>query len=371
MSVKKFLKSIKFPGLDSVYEVPVTSVNGMTGDVEVSEMLNPIPYDYMPEGYPKIVPTGGDTLTWDGNTEGRVSAGPFCKVSDAIVTLSDIVSGVTVVVSGDSMTVAKEQIEEMASGVLFAEAVVFVEEKAVGVDIMGIAFPGSGIYFQTDVSSLTIPGYTGFPGIKKIDAKYLPEGYPKKEVITIKKEGSDVALKNFPDFAVGDTVTVTVDGVEYSLVAFDNGIPTIGDTYDELEQGNGAYGWQICSYSEEICFYANEIRTVSYQYVVISPMDEKFLPDSVKSGGGLVITNDEDGNYLANMSFDEAYAAIASGVMPVYISSEDGIGTVFRCAGIRLKPGTYIRMDFESSLSSGGKVMIRYDNDGIGLDMPT
>ena len=35
MSVKKFLKSIKFPGLDAVYEVPVTSVNGMTGDVEV------------------------------------------------------------------------------------------------------------------------------------------------------------------------------------------------------------------------------------------------------------------------------------------------------------------------------------------------
>ena len=28
-----------------------------------------------------VVTVGGDTLTWDGNTEGLVSAGPFCKVS--------------------------------------------------------------------------------------------------------------------------------------------------------------------------------------------------------------------------------------------------------------------------------------------------
>ena len=50
----------------------------------------------------------------------------------------------------------------------------------------------------------------------------------------------EAELDSFPSFSVGDTVTVNVDGVEYSLVAYEDGkMPNIGDTYDSIMNGKG------------------------------------------------------------------------------------------------------------------------------------
>ena len=79
----------------------------------------------------------------------------------------------------------------------------------------------------------------------------MPEGYPRKGMkeFTVETEGSYTYLgDDFPNFDEGDTVTVTVDGVEHSLVAFwddDQDGAAIGDASDVLAAGTGL-GWQIC-----------------------------------------------------------------------------------------------------------------------------
>ena len=89
-------------------------------------------------------------------------------------------------------------------------------------------------------------------------------------------------LERFPAFAIGDTVTVNVDGVEHSLVAYDsNGHTTIGDTYDSIISGEGQLGWQIYCIYGECNFFSKEAHTVSYFAERVVKIDEKYIP----SGG--------------------------------------------------------------------------------------
>ena len=91
---------------------------------------------------------------------------------------------------------------------------------------------------------------------------------------------TDAALEGFPTFVAGDTVTVNVDGVEHSLVAYydeDEGVVTIGDIYSSIEDGKGQLGWQIYASDSEAYFYAKEAHTISYLGVFIYKIDDKFL----------------------------------------------------------------------------------------------
>lgn len=125
------------------------------------------------------MPTGGDTLYWDGNTEGLVSAEGFYKVSDAVPTMDDVSTGHSVT-DGIGGSIGSTQFTSIADGVIMdnAYSVVIVSDIGVGVDLGGVSFQEAGTYFtKTDyvyVSSLTIPGYTGFPVTKKMEEKYLP-----------------------------------------------------------------------------------------------------------------------------------------------------------------------------------------------------
>ena len=89
-------------------------------------------------------------------------------------------------------------------------------------------------------------------------------------------------LKGFPVFAVGDTVTVNVDGVEHSLVAYnDEGVAAIGDTFNSVNNGEGQLGWNIYV-DEEVYFYATESHTVSYLGTVYHTIDKKYLPIGIQ-----------------------------------------------------------------------------------------
>lgn len=92
---------------------------------------------------------------------------------------------------------------------------------------------------------------------------------------------ADAKLDGFPAFVTGATVTVNVDGVEHSLVAYydeDEGVFTIGDIYSSLENGEGQLGWQFWSDGEsDVYFYATEAHTISYLGVFIYKIDDKFL----------------------------------------------------------------------------------------------
>lgn len=107
--------------------------------------------------------------------------------------------------------------------------------------------------------------------------------YEELESVTV-EGGANNAIEGFPVFAVGDTVTVSVDGVEYSLVAYDDeGFVTIGDTYSSLENGGGQLGWQfyVAPYDGKVHFSATEAHTVSYLVPVYHTIDPKYLPENL------------------------------------------------------------------------------------------
>lgn len=132
---------------------------------------------------------GGDTLTWDGDVKGTVveedegEHGTTCyvKVSNSVPTLSDIANkNITIVVKIGNEE-QKNQIDgnevEVYNGLIsLGYATIIPNDNFVLDDLV---FPSKGVYFVhfssgVYCSRLTIPGYTGFPSVKKIDEKYLP-----------------------------------------------------------------------------------------------------------------------------------------------------------------------------------------------------
>lgn len=113
---------------------------------------------------------GGDTLTWDGNTEGLVSIAGVCfKVSDAVPTADDFSNGVTISVpDGTSVKIPAEEVESMIdeSGLVNGELFLCVPYD--GYDIGDGILANKGTYFAKEgdfyVVSLSISGYTGFGG---------------------------------------------------------------------------------------------------------------------------------------------------------------------------------------------------------------
>lgn len=123
----------------------------------------------------------GDTLYFDGNTDGLVDiGGMFYKVSDVVLTMDDLANGGTYTQSnfGDEVFELDAPIElgEGVIGVITTD-VVSVAESAIGTTLQGLEIKESGLYFfvnNTFTSSITINGFQGFQMIKKIDPKYLP-----------------------------------------------------------------------------------------------------------------------------------------------------------------------------------------------------
>lgn len=142
-------------------------------------------------------PTGGDTLTWDGNTEGLekvsldsvgIENGYWCRVSEVVPTFEDFSNGFTLVTgTADEVSVDNwdsSNVSDTGFGVLLLVDLMcaVVSESAVGVDIDGVVFSKTGVYLCEEagffVHSLTIPGYTGFPSVNKVPEEYLPETTP-------------------------------------------------------------------------------------------------------------------------------------------------------------------------------------------------
>ena len=121
-------------------------------------------------------PGGGDTLTWDGNTDGKATLehpeilGCFVKISDAIPALSDCKNGMIVqTTDGAETTYSAEEIDGLynAIGVVGNQLGTYVIPSD-GFVLMGaFTFPESGVWVAYAenapyVTSITIPGYTGF-----------------------------------------------------------------------------------------------------------------------------------------------------------------------------------------------------------------
>ena len=117
---------------------------------------------------------------------------------------------------------------------------------------------------------------------------------PEVFSITVGAEES-VMLEGFPLFNIGDTVSITIDGVEYSLVAFeDMGVPTIGEAGDDLYDGQG-FEWAAASIDIDGCvyFYTTQGCVVSYRGAKITTVPERWLPNVKKIDGVPVIFFDD------------------------------------------------------------------------------
>lgn len=176
----------------------------------------------------------------------------------------------------------------------------------------------------------------------KLKSEVLPEGYPYMgveertvEYIPTEENEGFTILEGFPLFAVGDTVKVKIDGVEYSLVAneiYDE--PAIGDPPDQIEQGDGEYGWVIaCVTDMDVIFQASESHTVSWEVPVIVPMDAKFLPPGI--GGVEVVLISKGGNkYETGESFTYEEAK------ELHDKWVEGKARVLVCSGVGLSGGS-------------------------------
>lgn len=143
------------------------------------------------------MPTGGDTLEWDGNTAGLTMldaadtlGGIYYKISDATPSFDEISTG-TLASSNGMSFIANAQ--EFGGLIVCGGGFVLVvptddfhlEEDGVALDV-----PEKGIYSSLEegiyASKIIIPGYTDFPGTKKIDPKYLPQNamYVNSEEVT-------------------------------------------------------------------------------------------------------------------------------------------------------------------------------------------
>lgn len=115
------------------------------------------------------VQVGGDTLTWDGDIDGKLIIDtPFTmyKVADNVITLNDVAHGFSVIYNGRTVEIPSDygSNDDVAFNWNLG-AFVYAESE----------YGEVGVYFSEGVSSLTIPGYTGFPAKEVIDPDYLPE----------------------------------------------------------------------------------------------------------------------------------------------------------------------------------------------------
>lgn len=115
-----------------------------------------------------IKPLSGDTLVWDGNTEGLiVLGGTFAKVSDATPSLADLSNGGSIYLYADGslMQTMGLTVTEVSPGVLLVSQSgwVILED---GLEYDGSVFPEAGIYLPinsgADQIVVQINGYSGF-----------------------------------------------------------------------------------------------------------------------------------------------------------------------------------------------------------------
>lgn len=153
-----------------------TNIGAGTSDVKSWNELEGRPFGELP--------TGSDTLYWDGNREGLVRANDYEQylISESTPTIDDFVNGASnTKLDGDTETSTNLEmhyaIYEAGDGaIVVGNSIVALKD---GASVGDTIYPKKGTYFtwignDCYTTSLTIPGYTGFPSVKKIDEKYLP-----------------------------------------------------------------------------------------------------------------------------------------------------------------------------------------------------
>lgn len=143
------------------------------------------------EGKPVVMVGGGDTLTWDGNTDGLTEVIGFAdesmkwyKVSDDVFTDAEI-RAMSFVFCGQTIPIGDSFFEYSFTDDCVSDVgapfIAFVRKPNAAAffgTYLEQTFPEVGVYFfradeEQMVTSLTFPGYTDFNAQEKIDPSYL------------------------------------------------------------------------------------------------------------------------------------------------------------------------------------------------------
>jgi hypothetical protein len=134
-------------------------------------------------------PTGGDTLTWDGNTEGlEVFMDVLYKVSDATPTIEDFANGFSLCMAGEVIELPSDWATVDAGAIVISdpdgflpyafivsESVAAENGVSAGTYLLSFDMSTVGLAGMLVVEQLTLPGYAGFAYTEQIKPKYLPK----------------------------------------------------------------------------------------------------------------------------------------------------------------------------------------------------
>lgn len=114
----------------------------------------------------------GDTLTWNGNTEGLETFDGMYKVADNVITMDMLSQGAIVTFNGQTASLA-DYLYDAGNGAIMFDVGMFLsvdmDDPESGTTL------SKGVYFAQGVSGLTINGYTGFVK-EQIKPDALPDG---------------------------------------------------------------------------------------------------------------------------------------------------------------------------------------------------
>lgn len=290
---------------------------------------------------PVVLGGAGDTVSWDGNTDGMVSAEgiPCTKISDVVLTAEDLADGCVFnlidqdgnahVVGGLDPGDAQNRMED--DGFISLGCETFSVPYA-GYNFGGIVFTEAGIWMNNlaDIYgpgwtlALTVHGFTGF-ATEKFDPAYLYQPdweqtdeaapdfvknrpfYSKvtevlpETTVAIDQSNLSVDMKTRLDIVAGGTYTVNWNGTEYVCVAKDveqfGVVSTLLGNY-AYNMGTGDTGepFMIAVNDEETaeqyggyatCIYAfdgSASVTLSVMGEVVKKLDKKYLPEYLQFG---------------------------------------------------------------------------------------
>lgn len=265
---------------------PVTSVNGMTGDVviETPEVEIPEIPEQVQADLSQNDPTQPDyvknrthyeennqtVIEWDGNTEGRDSfelgdtGATFYKVSDLVPQEDTVVGGTLAFSSGESMPVGADAIVAGEGGYMVFEPAIVMKRTNATIAGVSIEAPSTGIYFVSYGASEYTSSLTyGSTVVHPLDEKFIPESIariadiPTVPVTSVNGMTGDVVIENTQAYTLptagtelggvknGGNVVVGEDGtmnveipeINYPVTSV-NGMT--GDVVIEVGSGSGS-----------------------------------------------------------------------------------------------------------------------------------
>ena len=313
---------------------------------------------------------GGDTLTWDGNTEGLYSVdlgfSYQYRISDATPTLEDFANGGSVTYSdGTVIEFTADEVGDISGGMLMLNDNPLIVIPSDNFTPFDVTFEKKGIYTEvlrngTKMVSLTINGYTGFTK-EVIKQEVLPEALQFGETVTtsdtITWDGNTEGLECFPfspnktlylisdiyppmeEFKNGGTVTYNDGtnsmpmevrmgnvsdsfGVEAYFGLTDDGqVLLLGVSQDVDSDGMSLKkGLYVLDFGAKVGVKTSAIVTINgYKFITktFTPIDKKYIPMGVGGGGFRInVTMNDNDEYVSDKTYAEITEAITNGFIP-------------------------------------------------------